>query len=371
MHNQKICNRCVMDTSDPRIQFDKDGFCNHCSTALDQMAVVARNIFEVPASGVFERLRKTSSEQYDCIIGLSGGLDSSYVLLKAVEHGLRPFVVHVDGGWNSSIAVSNIKRLVTKLKLELRTIVIPWNEMREIQLAYLKCGISNQDVPQDHAFFASLYKVAQQNKIRDVVTGSNFASESILPRSWEYDAMDGRQLRSISELFGVKIQRYPVLPLPMYYLRNVVLGGMRVTKPLNHAEYRRKHAICELQSEIGWQDYGGKHRESHFTNWFQHSYLPQRLGIDKRKAHLSSLIVSNQMTRKEAIAELEKPALEVFEDQRLTNYIAKKLKIDESLLATLVRLPEKKYSEFPNDEKKIKLISELRVSRAIQRLLDF
>ena len=366
----QVCERCVMDTSDTAITFDDNGICGHCKNAYELNKSIQHNLKNYSFELVIQNIKNNNSDsKYDGIIGLSGGLDSSYVALKVVEAGLRPLVVHVDGGWNSDIAVRNVRSIVETLGLSLVTKVINWSEMRDLQIAYLKSGIANQDVPQDHAFFSMLYKVAAEHKISTVITGSNIATESVLPKSWEYDAMDGRHVKSIAKEFHTKLNDFPVLTLPRYYGEHVLLRRMKVIRPLNHLEYVRDDAINELGQKIGWKDYGGKHRESLFTDWFQHSYLLRRLGIDKRKAHLSSLVMSNQISRDQALREIAENPLSVQEEKRLTEFVCRKLGVSGNDLQNWIIQPERSYNDFRNDEKLIKYLSSLKVITRLRRVV--
>ena len=304
----QICTRCVMDTSDPEITFDADGVCNHC-VEFEQVTskfwfpnekgaqTLAAQIQQIKADG--------KGKDYDCIIGLSGGVDSSYLALKAHEWGLRPLVMHVDAGWNSELAVSNIEKIVKHCGYELHTHVVDWSEMKDLHLAFLRAAIPNQDVPQDHAFFANLYRFATENRVKWVLTGGNLATESIFPKSWHGSAMDAINLRAIHRKFGSrKLKQYKTISFLQYYLYFPFIKGMRTFRPLNFMPYDKEQAIQELESKIGWRSYGRKHGESIFTKFFQNHYLPMKFGYDKRRPHLSSLIVSGQMSRVQAMAAL-------------------------------------------------------------------
>jgi len=310
--NYKICNECVMDTSDPLIYFDNDGVCNHCRDAKFKLA---KGLFSGDEGLNYlnnisnEILKKGKNSDYDCIIGVSGGVDSSYLLhFVKVDLKLNPLVVHVDAGWNSELAVSNIESMVTKLNLDLYTFVVDWREIKALQLAFLNASLANQDVPQDHAFFAKLYQVAESKSIKYVITGSNLSSESILPRSWGYSAMDLIQIKSINKTFGnYKLKNHPMCNYFKYKIYYPYILKMKVIRPLNYMNYNKLESKIFLQNKYGWRDYGGKHHESIWTKFFQSYYLPEKFGFDKRKAHLSSMIVAKQITREEALIELEKP----------------------------------------------------------------
>ena len=372
----QVCTRCVMDTSDPQITFDENGNCNHCTSAIRRMSGiwVGRNSENTQRlENMFLRIKEqTAGNKYDGILGLSGGIDSSYVALLAHRYGLKPLAVHVDAGWNSDEAVSNIHSLVSNLDLDLVTIVIDWQEMRDLQVAYLKSGLPNQDVPQDHAFFASLYKIAAKNKINRVISGGNFSTESILPVSWGYDAMDGKHLRSVYRKNGTgKLKTYPTITLPEFWGRNVIMRGLKVETPLNQIHYNKDAAKQELQKEISWSDYGGKHRESRFTEFFQHYFLPERFGYDKRKAHLSSLIVSGEISREEALEELAKPAMTDSEIRRSVKFVERKLELDSGSIEQFIGMPKPSYKDYANDDWVHGLVSNQKLATVARKFLKF
>ena len=340
--NRIECNRCVMDISDPNIEFDKFGQCNHCRNAEALLLDARTKYSSERLEKLFERIKlRNVNKQHDGIIGLSGGLDSACVLALAIEHGLRPLVVHVDAGWNSDTSSSNIHAIVDYYDLKLHTVVIEWEEMRRLQLAYLNSGLMNQDVPQDHAFFASLYKVAAQNGISDVITGENITTESILPRSWGYGAMDGRQVKEIARRFDTgSFESYPFLTIPRFYMANFVARRLQIHKPLVQFEYSR---------------IVGKHGESTFTTFYQSVYLPRRFGIDKRRAHLSSLIVSEQISRSSALETLNQMPSDEIEQRNMVAYVARKLEISIDKLETYMRMSAVSHHDFPNHDYIIRL----------------
>ena len=351
--NYKICNECVMDTSDPLIYFDNDGVCNHCRDAKFKLA---KGLFSGDEGLNYlnnisnEILKKGKNSDYDCIIGVSGGVDSSYLLhFVKVDLKLNPLVVHVDAGWNSELAVSNIESMVTKLNLDLYTFVVDWREIKALQLAFLNASLANQDVPQDHAFFAKLYQVAESKSIKYVITGSNLSSESILPRSWGYSAMDLIQIKSINKTFGnYKLKNYPMCNYFKYKIYYPYILKMKVIRPLNYMNYNKLESKIFLQNKYGWRDYGGKHHESIWTKFFQSYYLPEKFGFDKRKAHLSSMIVAKQITREEALIELEKPLFDSKTIDKDIRYIEKKLGIESGRMLELMKLDNKDYTDYPN-----------------------
>ena len=354
MHNSvRIeCVRCVMDISDPEIEFNAGGNCSHCCKAEALLAKNRHNHSSSHLEETFDSIkRRNIKNEHDGIIGLSGGLDSAYVLTLAVEHGLRPLVVHVDAGWNSDISSSNIRALVEHYDLKLKTIVVNWDEMRRLQIAYLKSGLMNQDVPQDHAFFASLYRFSGQQQLNDVITGENITTESILPKAWEYGAMDGRQVRAIARKFGEgSFPSFPFLTIPRLYVADFLLRRLQVHKPLTQVDYSKSEAQKKLSELIAWKHYEGKHGESSFTSFYQSVYLPRRFGIDKRRAYLSSLIVSGQMTRSEALQELAKKPVTETEERNMIAYVARKLDISVDELESYMQMEAVSHRKFPNDE---------------------
>lgn len=344
-----------MDTSDPEITFDEHGVCNHCRTAEQHL----HNGWMPDERGA-TRLEEIASEireyghdkEYDCIIGVSGGVDSSYLLHVAKKMmGLRPLAVHVDAGWNSEIAVKNIESLITALDIDLFTYVVDWEEIKDLQLAFLKSSVANQDIPQDHAFFAKLYEFAVKNDIRYVLTGSNLSSESILPSAWGYNAMDKRQIMGIHRKFGQrKLKSYPTIGFFDYNFYFPFVRRMKRFAPLNCLPYDKEKAIVELQETYGWRYYGGKHHESRWTKFFQSYYLPVKFGFDKRRAHLSSILIAGQTTRDAALAELDKPPYDPREIENEKAYVARKLGIGADELERLIALPNRTYRDYPSSD---------------------
>lgn len=342
-----------MDTSDPEIIFDANGVCNHCSD-FDKITSQqwypneegARRLGEI-----VERIKVDGQDQeYDCIIGLSGGVDSSYLALKVAEWGLRPLVVHVDAGWNSELAVANIEKIVNYCQFDLHTHVVNWEEMRDLHLAYLRSGYSNQDVPQDHIFFASLYHFAIKNNIRYILSGGNLATEGIFATAWHGgSAMDAINLKAIHRQFGEKpLKTYKIISFFEYYIWYPFVKKMRTVRPLNYMPYDKQKAIEELENKIGWRSYGRKHGESLFTKVFQNDYLPRKFGYDKRLPHFSSMIASGQMTRDEGLANLAAPLYNSEELEVDLNYFCKKLRITREQYEGFITGRSSLYSDYPN-----------------------
>ena len=367
----RMCTRCVMDESDPQIAFDADGVCNHCI----EFDTVTRRHWHPDEegarqlAGILDRIKAAGAgKEYDCILGLSGGVDSSYLALKVHEWGLRPLVVHVDAGWNSELAVANIENIVKHCGFDLHTHVVDWEEMRDLHLAYLRSGIANQDVPQDHVFFASLYHFATSNGIRYILSGGNLATEGVFPKSWHGSAMDATNLKAIHRRFGERpLRTYSTIGFFRYYLWYPFVKGMRTVRLLNYMPYNKAEAVAELARKVGWRAYGRKHGESLFTNFFQNHYLPVKFGYDKRKPHLSSLIVSGQMTRDEALAKLAEPLYDPDKLETDIRYFCKKLRITRQQLDELMAAPSHHYSEFANWEWKHRLLK--RAQSFVERVL--
>lgn len=369
------CSFCVMDTTDPTISFDQNGVCHHCEGARRFFSNrTLASPAEIPPSAK-EVLRHRKTGQYDCLIGLSGGVDSSYLLVQAVRWGLRPLVVHIDAGWNSEIAVGNIFRLVDKLGLDLHTVVVDWEVMRRAQIAFLRSGVANLDTPQDHVFAASLFRVAISEGVETVLTGFNMATESILPTQWGYDALDGNYIRGIFRKFGDgDFQSFPLFSASEFRYSLPRRFGIRFIDPLNEIEYSKTGAVSLLAEEFGWQDYGGKHYESVWTKYFQGHLLPYRFGYDKRKAHLSSRIAIGELSREEALLELKKPLYEEMELRLDEDFIGSKLELTVEELGSLKNLSLRHYSDYPNDEIKQRAKSFLaarksQVVQAVNRLV--
>jgi N-acetyl sugar amidotransferase len=360
MNTYQVCNRCVMDTSDPLIRFDADGVCNHCHEFETQ---TRRSWFpnEEGArrwSALAEQIRAEGrGREYDCILGLSGGVDSSYLALKVRDWGLRPLVVHVDAGWNSELAVANIEKIVKHCNFDLHTHVVDWEEMRDLHLAYLRAGIANQDVPQDHVFFASLYRFATQNGIRTVLSGGNIATEGIFPKAWHGPAMDAINLHDIHRQFGDRpLRSYSTVSFFEYYIWYPFVKKMRTARPLNYMPYNKDMAIAELEQTCGWRSYGRKHGESLFTKLFQNHYLPVKFGYDKRRPHLASLIVSGQMTREQALAKLAEPLYDPQELEVDITYFCKKLRISRAQFDDFMAAPNREFDSFKTWEGRYRLL---------------
>ncbi len=356
----RICTNCIMDTSDSEIKFDYNGVCSHCNDFLTNTIheVYPNNGGAKALEALINKIKfQGEKRSYDCIIGISGGIDSSFLALKALDWGLNPLLVHVDAGWNSELAVYNIEQLVNYCNFDFHTHIVDWDEMRDVQLAYLKSGIANQDVPQDHIFYASLYKFAIKNKIKILLNGSNHNTEGIFPKSWQYSNMDSVNLMAIHKKFGkLKLKNYETISFFDHYINFPFLQGMQVYKLLNFIDYNKDKAVDELKDRVNYREYPNKHGESVFTSFFQNYYLVKRFGFDKRRPHYSSLIVSGQMTRSKALKLLNKNSLTDHEINSRIIYVCKKLGIGREEFDVIMNEPRRYYSDFKNWEWKYKLL---------------
>ncbi len=349
----QICQNCVMDTTDPRIEFDEDGICDNCNNYQRYVKPhYLKNIHDNKFGPVAKKIiGEGKGKEFDCILGMSGGLDSSYLLHKVVtQYNLRPLVFHVDAGWNSEIAVGNIKKLTSGLNLDLYTEVINWPDMRSLQLAFFKSGVPHIDVPQDHAFISVLYHYASKYKIKYILNGSNFSTEGIRnPLSWLYFGSDKKQLLDINSKFGSrKLEHYPLTNVIWHKFYLPYAKGIKVIKPLNFIEYKKNDAEKELFDAYGWERYQQKHFESRFTRFFEGYWLIERFGYDTRKPQFSSLIVSGQMSRDEALRKLLTKPLSNDMIREEFEYIADKLAISVSELQNYLVAPHKSYRDYSN-----------------------
>ena len=375
--NEQVCVQCVMDTTDKKIRFDEDGKCDHCNNFelnvfpnwhTDEGAYnrLSEEIETIKASG--------AGKDFDCILGMSGGLDSSYLLHVAVtQFGLKPLVFHVDAGWNSQAAVNNIEVLVEKLGLDLYTEVINWEEMKDFQLAFFKSGVSHLDIPQDHAFIATLYHFANKYNIKYILNGGNISTECVRnPLDWLYYGSDILQIKDIHRQFGqVPMKSYPLTNALWHKVYLRYIKGIRVVKPLNYVPFLKRDAIETLILEYGWQKYPQKHFESRFTKFFEGYWLPERFGYDTRKVQFSSLILTGQMTREEAFIELAKPSYDKAAIGQDFEYVATKLGISVADLQGYMDMPKKSYRDYKSMSSVYnlgaKVLNTLGIERAVKR----
>ena len=343
----RICTRCVMDTTDPHIEFDAGGVCNHCRRydrlvqrlllpPVEREQALARLVDDVRGAG--------KGRDYDCIVGVSGGVDSTYVAYAVKRLGLRPLAVHVDNGWDSELAVKNIENVLKKLNIDLYTHVIDWEEFKDLQLAFLKASTPDSEIPTDHAILALMHQMARKVGIRHIIAGFNVRTESHLPWAWSQGYLDYAYIRTVHRRFGtVPLRTYPHMG---FWTCHWYLLTQRVVSILNYLDYRKQDAMALLQNELGWKYYGGKHYESIYTRFYQGYILPRKFGFDKRKTHLSSLICSGEITRDEALRELSSEPYPHELQQQDREYVIKKFGLAAAEFEAIMALPMKRYEDY-------------------------
>jgi len=346
----QVCSRCIMDTTDPDITFDEQGVCCHCR-AYDRRAAAELTASE-HRKRKWEEIVATikaqgKGKEYDCVIGVSGGVDSTMVAYLAKDAGLRPIAVHFDNGWNSELAVSNIKQTLDILNIDMLTFVVDWEEFRDLQVAFLKASVPNCEIPTDHGICALLWNTANRLGIKYILSGSNLATECIMPESWAYTAYDLRHLTYIHRKFSTRrLKTFPRLnaaKLASY----VFLKGIRQVNPLNYIDYHKEHAVEFLKNKLGWRQYGGKHYESVYTRFFQGEFLIKKFGYDKRLPHLSSLIVSGQISREAALEQLKEDGYPDSLRKEDRVFVLKKLGLSEEDYAAILATPPKRHDSYP------------------------
>ncbi|MBI4819957.1 MAG: N-acetyl sugar amidotransferase [Deltaproteobacteria bacterium] len=352
----QICTQCIMDTSDHEITFDDHGICNHCR---DYDAAVHEAV--IPAAEGWKRLEEFASQvkeankkkPYDSVIGLSGGVDSSYVAyLVRKKLGLRPLGVHLDNGWNSELAVRNIESIVKALEIDLHTVVLDWDEFRGLQLAFLRASTPDSEIPTDHAIVSSLYWTAVRNKLEWVIEGSNIVTEAMVPPTWSHGHGDWRYIRTVNSQFGGKpLKTYPHYSDFDRRIRFESISPVRRFQILNYVDYDKKEAMATLEREFNWVPYGGKHYESIYTRFFQGYILPTKFGFDKRRPHLSCLVRSGQMTREKALGEIQKPPIPEALEREDRAFVIKKLGITEREFEQIMDLPKRTFWDYPSYER--------------------
>jgi len=346
-----------MDTTDSDIIFNQSGICNHCITAEK---LLKSEPYSLKAKEKEMKLRELISEikesgkgkKYDCIIGLSGGVDSSFVAYKIVRLGLRPLAVHLDNGWDSELAVKNIENIVKKLDIDLYTYVIDWEEFKDLQLAFLKSSTPDSEIPTDHAIISILYKKAKKENIKYILAGSNLSTESIMPPLWSHGHYDWKYINNVNKKFGNKpLKTFPHFSIFEWYFNKKILKKVKWINILDYIDYVKKDAIQILENELNWKKYGEKHYESIYTRFFQGYILPNKFGFDKRKAHLSGLIISGQLSREEALNELKKepyPNPELLEEDK--EYFLNKFGMTNDEFNSFMSTPLKNFHDYPSYE---------------------
>jgi len=352
--NYKICTRCIMDTTDPEIQFDDNGICNHCrryeESAKKRLHYDKRGR-EKLNNLVIKIKQEGKNKRYDCMTGLSGGVDSTTATYYAVKKfGLRPLGIHVDNGWDPEVTTKNIKNIVKNLGIDLYIYSLDWEEFRDLQLSFLKASVINWEMPTDHVTAAAIFQVAREKGLRYIISGRNIVTEEILPQSWSYNARDLRNLREIHKRFGsIPLKNTPTLSI-LGWIYYTFVKKIRIVPILNYVPYIREEAKALIKKELGWKDYGEKHHESIFTRFYQGYVLPKRFNIDKRKAHLSTLINSGQITREEALEGTKKLLYSREQIEEDKDYVLKKLGLTEEEFEKIMSKPIKKHTDYPNNQ---------------------
>ncbi len=359
----KICKTSVMDNiADPDIFFDENGVSNYYYEYHEK---AKSRVFNSPSDGsklneiVSKILEAGKGKEYDCIIGVSGGVDSTYIAYKVKELGLRPLAIHFDNGWNSELAVKNIENTLKKLDIDLFTYVIDWEEFKSLQLAFLKASTPDGEIPTDHAIFALFFKIAQEKRIKYIINGNNFETESVMPLTWSYGHIDWSYIKNVNRIFGAaKLNTYPTIT-PLKYFYYTFVKGIRIISLLNYMPYNKIEAMDLLQNKLDWKYYGGKHYESIYTRFYQGYILPQKFKIDKRKAHISSLIFAGQMTREEGLEELKNPIYPeaLFKEDK--GFVLKKLGLSPVEFDKILISTNKTFKDYPNQYNVLKKLRKI------------
>jgi N-acetyl sugar amidotransferase len=350
----KICSKTVMDTvGDPDIVFDENGICNYYYEFINKLKIriPSPDVAKKELNSLVRKIKRAGTrKQYDCIIGVSGGVDSTYTAFLVKSLGLRPLAVHLDNGWDSELAVKNVENILNTLGIDLYTEVLDWEMFKDLQLSFLKASTPDGEIPTDHAILAVLYKAAAQFKVKYIISGMNFRSEGMLPPSWARGYLDWKYIRSVQKIFGTKsLENFPHLSVLRFIYYNLI-KGIRSISILNYIEFNRNEALNIIQTKLGWRNYGGKHHESVYTRFYQSYILPTKFYIDKRKAHLTCLLLSTgEITREQAINELSLPAADpkLIEEDKL--YLQKKLNITTEEFEEIMTNPPRTILDYPNN----------------------
>jgi N-acetyl sugar amidotransferase len=353
------CVRCVMDTSDPEIQFDEHGICSHCTLYFkrwEDLKLHRKAGSENLSATINEIKKRGKNGKYDAVLGISGGMDSCYCAYLLKQLNVRTLLVHMDNGWNSKEAIQNIMNTAKKLGFDYECVVLDWEEFKDVQLAFLRASVVEAETPTDIAILAALHQIAAKHGVKYIISGGNIRTEGILPKLWHYNAKDTKYFNYIQKKFGArKLKKFPTFSFykEFYYK---VIRGIKIIYLLNYTDYDKEKAQKVLEKEAAWKDYGGKHHESYYTKFIQSYLLPKKFQLDYRKATLSSKICSGLMTRKQAIDELKRPMYQEEEVEKQGHFIAKKLGICFEEFNCIIKQPGKYYYEYPNDEKRLNFI---------------
>jgi len=368
----QICTSCVMDTTDPNIKFNKDGVCDYCLNAKKLFKYKAFNKPNIENLIKKIKKNKAANQKYDCLIGVSGGLDSSFLVHFVVtKMKLKPLLLHVDAGWNSNLSSSNIEKLVDKLNLDLVTKVVEWEEVKDLQLSFFKAQLPNLDTVQDHAFFGSIYNYAKKENIKNILTGANFSTEFIRePLAWAYHASDLKHIRHVHEQFGtIKLKNFPFCNIFKYKILYRYFYGIRVFNPLNFIDYKKNLSEKILKNEYDWTSYKEKHYESRFTKFFEGFWAKKKFNFDKRRVHLSNLVISNQISRNQALNELSKDSIEGDELRNEIKFICDKLEISEEFFNELLSGKNKSFKDYKSNFFIINILTKILIFFGIEKRL--
>jgi N-acetyl sugar amidotransferase len=352
MNNKyEICNQCIMDTTDPEIIFDNQGVCNHCHRYEEELPkrVFQGQVANEKLDEIINKIKQSGKgKEYDCIIGVSGGVDSTYVAYLTKELGLRALAIHFDNGWNSELAVSNIEKVLDKLDIDLYTYVIDWEEFKDLQLSFLKASTPDGEIPTDHAINALLFREASKRGIKYIINGMNFATESMAVRMWAYGHSDWKYIKGVHKMFGTSsLKKYPHYSfLNLFYW--TFLKRIKVVSILNYLEYDKEVVMELIQDKLSWVYYGGKHYESVYTRFFQGYILPTKFKIDKRVGHLSDLIRSGQLSREKALEELSLEGYNAEMRNIDRDFVMKKLDFDNESFEKIMNEKPKNFMDYPN-----------------------
>ncbi len=344
------CKCCIMDSeNDPDLKFSSNGICNHCynfDTAISKLPIGSKATEYLKSQ--FAKIKEEGKfKKYDCIIGLSGGVDSTYLCLLAKQHGLRPLLVHCDNGWNTELSVKNIENVCSKSGYDLYTLVIDWNEIKDLQLSFMKAGVVDLELPYDYALITTAYKVAEEYGVKYVMTGHNVRTEgTYLPRSWRHTKMDIVNIKAIHRKFGkVKLKTFPAYS---FIKQRYIDKKLEYLYPLNYIEFNKENAKQIITKEFEWRDYGGKHYENIFTRFYQGYILKEKFRIDKRQFHLSVLVQAGQLSREEALKQYATKGYDnaLFEEDK--KFVLKKLDLTVEEFDDYLKAPIKKHTDYPS-----------------------
>lgn len=362
----RICSRCIMDTtSDPNLVLDDNGICNYCHEYDEEYKKEEnlRNGGEKELVRIFDKIKEECKDrEYDCALGLSGGVDSSYLLHMCKQYGLRVLAIHVDACWNSELAVQNIESMCQKLDYDLHTVVMDWPTMKELQRAYMFSGLGNQDVPQDHCYMAAVRHMCKKMRIKYMLNGWNLATEGILSHAFQQPPSDWVNIKDVYKKCGrgkMSLKKYIHISTLEKCFDYAGIKKVQEIRPLCYIPYSKKEAIALLEREYGWKYYGGKHYESRFTRFFQEVYLPKKYGWEKRRDHIASLIVGGEMTRKEGLDEISRPTATASELAEETEYVLKKLDITKEEWERILISPNKSVNDYRNDKVIFELLKKI------------